>query len=395
MSLSAREKSIVNDLFSHANESNDLLITNSMLKEQIFQYQNYIKIIKEFFPFFINNDNKESIKEKIIERLKNDILKYKDINFDLKTQTAKLNSTYNKKINEKNEYLLPLNKILDKEKEDNFILKNSIKSKDTFLTIVRKDLQKFRKLYCSGEDEDIRERFLIYNKKVYHEHKKELEKLQGLLNSYSKELNKEKIKNENYDIQLKNLRKILQSNSISKRLFTERYRFYNNDDDDFNIDDEIDDSLIFEDFEKEIDFSDSINFSEEESYINYDLDINLNIKNPNLSQIKNNVILNRLQFPLIKERLFTSDHREVVPKLNLKQIEFNKIRVITEGNSDSNEDDMKNTIQYKIMKMKKKIKKQIEKQNKYKEIISNFKQHYIKMNLKIKKLSLSLNKGDT
>ncbi len=47
MSLSARDKSIVNDLFSHANESNDLLITNSMLKEQIFQYQNYIKIIKE------------------------------------------------------------------------------------------------------------------------------------------------------------------------------------------------------------------------------------------------------------------------------------------------------------------------------------------------------------
>ena len=393
MSLSARDKSIVNDLFSHANESNDLLITNSMLKEQILQYQNYIKLLKEFFPFFINNDNKETIKEKIIERMKNDIEKYKDINIELKTQNAKLNLTYCKKINEKNEYLLPLNRILDKEKEDNFILKNSIKSKDTFLTIIRKDIKKFRELYCTGVDEEVRERFLIYNKKVYHEHKKELEKLQGLLNTYSKELNKEKIKTENYDIELKKLRKILKSNTISKRLFTERVSFYNNDDD-FNIEDEIDDSLIFEDFEKDINFSDSINFSEEESYINYDLDINLNIKNPNLYQIKDNVILNKLQFPLIKERLFTSDHREIVPKLNLKQIEFNKIRVITEGNSDSNEDDIKNTIQYKIKKMKKKIHKQIEKQNKYKEIISNFKQHYIKMNIKIKKLSLSLNKGD-
>ena len=45
--------------------------------------------------------------------------------------------------------------------------------------------------------------------------------------------------------------------------------------------------------------------------------------------------------------------------------------------------------------MKKKIKKQIEKQNQYKKIISNFKQHYIKMNLKIKKLNLSLNKENT
>ena len=394
MSLSARDKSIVNDLFSHANESNDLLITNSMLKEQILQYQNYIKLLKEFFPFFINNDNKETIKEKIIERMKNNIEKYKDINIELKTQNAKLNLTYCKKINEKNEYLLPLNRILDKEKEDNFILKNSIKSKDTFLTIIRKDIKKFRELYCTGVDEEVRERFLIYNKKVYHEHKKELEKLQGLLNTYSKELNKEKIKNENYDIELKKLRKILKSNTISKRLFTERYSFYNNEDD-FNIEDEIDDSLIFKEFEEEIDFSDTISFSEEESYINYDLDINLNIKNPNLSQIKDNVNLNKLKFPLIKERLFTSDHKDIVPKLNLKQIEFNKIRVITEDNSDTYDDEIKNSIKYKIMKMKKKIKKQIEKQNQYKKIISNFKQHYIKMNLKIKKLNLSLNKENT
>jgi len=394
MSFSAREKSIVNNLFSHANESNDLLITNSMLKEQIFQYQNYIKTLKEFFPFFIKLDNKESIKEKIIERMKNDIEKYKDINYKLNTETQKLKLTYYNKKKEKLEYLLPLNRILEKEKEDNFILKNSIKSKDSFLTIIRKDIKKFRQIFCSGENEEIRERFLIYNKKVYNEHKKELEKLQGLLNGYLKDLNKEKIKNENYDIELKKLRKILKSNTISKRLFTERYSFYNNEDD-FNIEDEIDDSLIFKEFEEEIDFSDTISFSEEESYINYDLDINLNIKNPNLSQIKDNVNLNKLKFPLIKERLFTSDHKDIVPKLNLKQIEFNKIRVITEDNSDTYDDEIKNSIKYKIMKMKKKIKKQIEKQNKYKKIISNFKQHYIKMNLKIKKLNLSLNKENT
>ena len=74
MSLSAREKSNLEDLFSHVKESNHLLITNSMFKEQILQYQYYIKILKEFFFFF--NDNKE-----IIE---NNIEKNKELNFEFK-----------------------------------------------------------------------------------------------------------------------------------------------------------------------------------------------------------------------------------------------------------------------------------------------------------------------
>ena len=104
--------------------------------------------------------------------------------------------------------------------------------------------------------------------------------------------------------------------------------------------------------------------------------------------------MNKIKLPLFKERLYTSDYKEQefeIPKLNLKQIEFNKIRVVTEDSDVDDNEEIKNKEINKMIKMKKNIEKQKKKKEKYKNLISNFKLHYSKMKLYTKKISLSIN----
>ena len=390
MSLSAREKFIKNDLFDQANKANDLLLTHSMLKEQIIEYSNYIKLIKEIFPFFNINDNKEEL----IKTIKKEIQKIKEKlqipNNNLKIETKKLSSNYYRKLEQNIHFLYPLYHILDKEREDNFILENTLKTKDAFLKIFTNNLNRFKEYYNEFE-ENIRERYLVYNRKIKKEHSKELEKLQDLLNDYSKQLNQYNIYNSNLELECKRLKKLLSENSNSIRLNTENYYYYKNK---LDIEEEINDSLIFKEFEGDLNISDSLSFSEDESYINYDLDLNFNVVNTTQTINYNKYNLNKIKLPLFKERLYTSDYKEQefeIPKLNLKQIEFNKIRVVTEDSDVDDNEEIKNKEINKMIKMKKNIEKQKKKKEKYKNLISNFKLHYSKMKLYIKKISLSIN----
>ena len=75
--------------------------------------------------------------------------------------------------------------------------------------------------------------------------------------------------------------------------------------------------------------------------------------------------------------------KSTIPKLNLKQIEFNKIKVyaaFTERKMNPPKG-MKytNTVDYKILKMRHRLQKEKTANVKYKDIISNFKVHYVKM----------------
>ncbi len=380
------DNNIEYDLLFNANKTNDLVIINSMLKEIIVQYKNNIVYIKNIFPNLNCSNNKEILKENIKNLIKENLKEIVLKNNKLKFEYQNIKSIYNKKINENKLEILPLISILNKLKDDNFILNNSIKMKDSFLKIYRDKIINFRKLYYYGLEEENRELYLLYNKKLYYEHKKELEQFQRLLNKYSKNLNKESISNRNLEDEAIKLRKLLHSNPKSRRLNTET--FYLNDN--LYQDDEIQDSLIFNDFEKEIQFSNSSSFSDDESYINYDLDLDLNNSNNSINSINNIKDLNKYQIQM-NHKIFTSDYKDQkIPHLNLKQIENDKLSVYSEKNFNYFKND-KNSLQYKIIKMKRKIQKQKLKIKKYTDIISNFKSHYIKMKIYIKRLTLSLN----
>ena len=385
--------SIVNniefDLLFNANKTNDLVIINSMLKEIIFQYKNNIEYIKNIFPYLNNSNNKEILKENIKNIIKENLKEFVKKNNKLKLECQNIESIYNKKIEEKNVELFPLIHILNKLKDENFILSNSIMMKDSFLRIYRNNIKKLRELYYYGHEEENKERYLLYNNKLYYEHIKELEKFQESLNKYSKNLNKESISNRNLENEAKKLKRMLNQNPNSRILNTETFYFNNI----LYQDEEIENSLIFNDLEKEIEISNSSSFSDDESYINYDLELNLNL---NLKDINNSINsnffqdLNKTKIPL-KNKIYTSDYKEQkIPQLNLKQIKSNKIRVNTENNYNYFKND-NNSVQYKIIKMKKKIQRQKLKIKKYTDIISNFKSHYIKMKIYIKRLTLSLN----
>ena len=148
-------------------------------------------------------------------------------------------------------------------------------------------------------------------------------------------------------------------------------------------------------FENDDDLSFSLNFSQDETYINYSLDFNDN--NLNISQsndIVNNI--NDIDFPYYKkpERKFISDFKEpkfgIIPKLNLKQIEFNKIRVVTDNFDELSDDDKTN----QIIKIKKNIEREKKKREKLKLVIANFKAYYKKIKIYIKQLKLQIVKSN-
>jgi hypothetical protein len=392
MSFFKNKKSMKKDseLLIYANISNDLLITNSMLKEKIFQHEDLINYIKEIFLLIdkkIPESENYSLKGFITNKLKSKSQVFKNSNLNLKKEIKNLNHTLNKRLEAQNDALYVLNKNLDRLKEDNFILENTLILKNSYIKKFKNQLKDLK----NNKNENI-ELYLLYGKKLNVEHEKQLEKVTNELAKILKEQNQELLNN----IQREKEYQSLQKECIqSKRLQTENISlnyFKNNEEENYlNL------SLLFDDFEKEEDeYSDSLNFSQDETYINYDLDFNM--QNLNLSQSNEMITnVNDINFPYYtkKERLFTSDHNEPdagIPKLNLKQIEFNKVRIITEG--FENLSDESDSIDNQLSRIKKDIERQNKKKERLKKIISNFKTYYKKMKLYIEQLSLSLKKKE-
>ena len=398
MSLFFKKKKNSNtesELLIFANESNEKVITNSMLKEQIFQHETFIKIIKRIFELIDNKKpkNKNTMKELLQNTISQELKSFINQNSKLKNEISNLQIIHNRKLEDKNDSISGLIDNLDKLKEDNFILDNSIKEKQSHITTLKGQI----KLIKNNNIEQL-EKHLIYGRKFNEFHEKELTKYQTELAKISKDHNQEILKSNKLNKEYKNLK-----NELSHvRLNTEKIspkiniKFEDKIEEEENEEDYINRSLIFNDFENEDDLSLSLNFSQDETYINYSLDFNDN--NLNISQsndIVNNI--NDIDFPYYKkpERKFISDFKEpkfgIIPKLNLKQIEFNKIRVITENFDELSGDDNKKN---QIIKIKKDIEREKKKKEKLKMVISNFKSYYKKIKIYIKQLKLQLVKSN-
>jgi len=361
--INTRSRNIKNDIYNNLNtyayNSNDLLITNETYKMQINILSKYIKNLKNIF--FTNINNKKIIYDKIFN-INQTILK---INNELKNDIKNLTKNYNDKIESNNNNLNGLITYLEQLKEDKFLLENSLKTKDIFIKIFSNEINNITPIY---------EKFVLYSTKLREYQIKELTNAQIDLNKLSKETNRETLKSHRLIEEIDNL-KIEKEKIKSTKL--------NNN----NTKDEI----YFSDFEK--DESNSSITSDLFSEINYNLDIDLNtITKVKKSNIENLVKKQKEQIKIKNLNLNLKNNSNTnIPKLNLKQIEFNKGNIIKKNNieiyNNNNELIMENEKIEKIKKIKKHIQKEKEKNKKLLKIIKkfeNFKNNYSENCLEIK-----------
>ena len=365
--VKTRSRNIKNDLNNHlttyAYNSNDLIIANETYKTQINNLSKYIKNLKNIF--FTNINNKKTIYDKIFN-INQTISK---INIELKNDIHNLAKNYNDKIERNNNNLKGLNSYLEELKEDNFLLENSLKTKDFFIKIFSNEIANIN---------PISEKYVLYSVKLRECQIKELTNAQINLNQLSKETNRETLKSHRLKEEmdnLKNEKEKIKFNNLNKNL--------------------VKNEIYFSDFEK--DESNSSITSDLFSEINYNLDIDLNtinkvIKKSNIENIvkkqKEQIKIKNLNLNLKNNVPKNSNTNTKIPKLNLKQIEFNMGNIIKEKNIEINDNNdelnKENEIFYKIKKIKKRIKKEKEKNKKLLKLIKKFEKfqkNYNKNNL--------------
>ena len=358
--IKTRSRNIKNDIYNnlhtYAYNSNDLLITNETYKMQINILSKYIKNLKNIF--FTSTKNKKLIYDEIFN-INQTISK---INNELKNDIKNTTKNYNEKIESNNNNLKGLITYLEQLKEDNFLLENSLKTKDIYIKIFSNEI----KNNCP-----ISEKFVLYSTKLREYQIKELTNAQIDLNKISKETNRETLKShrliEEID-NLKNEKEKIKSTKLTNNVTK--------------------DEIYFSDFEK--DESISSNSSDLFSEINYNLDIDLNtINKVKKSNLENLVKKQKEQIKIKNLDLNLKNNSNTnIPKLNLKQIEFNKGNFIKKNNIEIYENNselkLKNELKNKIKKIKKHIRKEKRKNKKLLKIIKKFesfqKNYYLEIN---------------
>ena len=368
-----KEKS---DIYSYGCEASNLIKNIIIIQHSIDFYLNEIKLSKSNFENYLQISDKKLLKDLIIKDIKNknfDITKFNNIyKIDIQNNEIKNEKLKSQLL----ENTISLIEEKDKKKEDNFILFNEILCKDKILKILKNEKNNlsnkelFREEYrtifdgkndlvtCLLEKELklIPDKFIVYSK--YH-------------NSYSnKNLFLDKIKNN-----------LINTINDYSSIHTAPNIKYNKGDllNNYYL-------IIRKEYYKKKNWLDDIFFEEFEDFDDDENDlINLNTEN----------IQNKFEH---KYSITTLQNRKVgksmnfIPKLNLKQIEYNKIKICIMHNKTQNYQENKkgfqkqNSIQDKIEQMKIKIIEIIEKNKQLKKLIKKFEKFYHKINKKISKM---------
>ena len=374
-----KEKS---DIYSYGCEASNLIKNIIIIQHSIDFYLNEIKLSKSNFENYLQISDKKLLKDLIIKDIKNknfDITKFNNI--------YKIDIQKNEIKNEKLKSQLLENTISlieekDKKKEDNFILFNEILCKDEILKILKNEKNNlsnkelFREEYrtifdgkndlvtCLLEKELklISDKFIVYSK--YH-------------NSYSnKNLFLDKIKNN-----------LINTINDYSSIHTAPNIKYNKGDllNNYYL-------IIRKEYYKKKNWLDDIFFEEFEDFDDDENDlINLNTENIQNKFEGQNKIEHKYSITTLQNRK-VGKSMNFIPKLNLKQIEYNKIKICIMHNKTQNFQENKkgfqkqNSIQDKIEQMKIKIIEIIEKNKQLKKLIKKFEKFYHKINKKISKM---------
>ena len=372
-----------NSINYYGSDATNLIKENSLLRKLIAFYQNHIEISKNKIINYFQNDN-NFLKEILMYDINSFNKELQEFNIKFINENLKLQN----KIDEFNKNIISniqtMNEENEKLKEDNFILINENKSRDSIIKILKKEklnfiglelIQEIKRTTFNYDQQKIitilgnelryyQEKLTIKAKRHNHQIKRiySLDKTKtNLINSINTIRD---IKKSSPDLKIKT-NEIIVKNSIynlSKKP---------DDEDDFLYDD----NIFFADFEE-----DSVDELSELGLENINTDINLNDKFENKIIASQNNISNPSHNRI--KSLF------LVPKLNLKQIEFNKSKITKKNfhrkiNSVSYLGEVKN-IEDKIEDIKLQIGDIKTKNNHLKNVISKFEEFYIKIQNKIK-----------
>ena len=372
-----------NSINYYGSDATNLIKENSLLRKLIDFYQNHIEISKNKIINYFQTDNK-FLKEILMYDINQFNKELQDFNIKIKNENLKLQN----KINEFNKNIISniqkINEENDKLKEDNFILLNENKSRDSIIKILTKEklnfiglelIQEIKRTTFNYDQQKIitflgnelryyQDKLTLKAKRHNHQIKRvhSLDKTKSnLINSINSIIDIKKsspdLKVKKNEIEIKN-----PIYKLSKKIDNEDDILYDN-------------NIFFADFEE-----DSIDELSELGLENINTDINLNDKFENKIIASQNNISNPSHNRI--KSLF------LVPKLNLKQIEFNKSKITQKNfhrkiNSVSYFGEDKN-IDNKIEDIKFQIKEIKEKNKQLKNVINKFEEFYIKIQNKIK-----------
>ena len=365
-----------NDIYNYGSEASHLIKINSIIKQTIEFYKN--KIIEnklKFEKYFITND-KKLLKEILIA----DIIKLnselKDINNKYKLEKIKNEELKNLLQNN----IFKYNEEKEKIKEDNFILSNENKYKEQISKILQNE--KHNSYALEYFQEELRTNFNSDNEIILAILKKDLLDYQQKLlihtryhNNYSnKVISLDKVRNNlkneinDYSVSIKSLpnNNILKSRDLLNNYFK------------LNKKKSKDKKILTEEDYYFSEFENSNDNNSEQS-------ISLNTENINLGFEKK---------ILIPKYVIKTDNNKVkertlnfIPKLNLKQIEYNKTKIHISHENIKKKKQIKfvtrKNLQTQIDEMKKNIKEIFQKNKKLKKLIKNFEKFYNKTNKKI------------
>ena len=375
----------INSIYSYGSNEKIILKQNEYLNQLIKFYKKQIEINKEKLVYYFKQD-KDKIKEIFINDLKEINKKIKEINNKCKKEIEKLNIK-NKYLNQN---LLSNIKKLKKEneklKEDNFLLLNQNNFKDSIIKLLNLEKGKLMELGFFQEFERTNLDYNINSNISLME--KELKNKQENLIKKEKKYNNISIKVDSLKKEKEDLRKKIK-NIINNEKFNKKKRkiksglnlYYNN--------------IILKKTKskgklekikgkekKENEFLNDIFFGDfEEDSLNENDDIILEY---NLTETNEDNVNDVYDNYYTLRSYIKTNNKITVPKLNLKQIEFNtwkKIpKIIPKRYYSIN---YLKDINQEIKDIKQDIKEIIKKNEKLKDIIFNFEAFYFKIINKI------------
>lgn len=366
-----------NNIYSFGSLASNLIKSNSIIQQTIEFYQNKIKESKSKFEKYFKENNKIRLKEILLNDMKilnkelndyNNKYKQENENINIKNKELKIKIQTN---------LFELNEEKEKVKEDNFILSNENLYKDVIINILKEEKANFLKYdyfpeeYRTVYDETNNQLMFIMEQNLNY-FQKQLILCSRHHNNFSNKINLlDKTKN-NLKDQINDYASTKTTTNIklkSRDLLNNYYLISKKKQNKLLLNEE---DIYFSPFES--------SSSEEES------------DNNNLKTDNNILAFEKKIFPKYNMKINMNKNREktmnFIPKLNLEQIEYNKVKVHI---SKKNENKKKNktvkiNLQEKINEMKSKIIDIFAKNNKLKKIIKKFEKFEQKINKKKSKM---------
>ena len=351
---------------------------NEQIKESIKGINNKLKVIKSIINnYFLNNSSHQKYsKEDIVRLLHENNMQFSKQNKELNEYILKLSTKLERRYDSLERNITSLKNELSQKKEDNFLLSNQVILTENLL------LKKQQELSNMNIIQEIRREVMITDISKSEDLFDSLSTIyQSKFNKILKQKNYEKtriilLKNKIEDLKSQ-LSKLKQEQPNTDNISIQNNTIYEED----SIDD-----FHFEEFDLSTSSLSLENITTNRSDKATKRKLPFQVKNHKKTKSAKNFPLlvvdtNKLKPPMLKNS---------IPKLNLKQIEFNKKKVKENNSSSSSKEEEKNNdetdetskVLSQILQMRQNIREIKKEISKHKHTVINFKSFYKRMTSK-------------